>query len=86
MNMAHPHQQKLVQLQGQTAHFKAQLDKALALLNNPLSSPAAIDEATQTVLDMEANLQRLFDKYGVQPASPAPEVAPVPEEPKPTEI
>ena len=49
-----------------------------------MTSAEVINEATQTIVDMEANLQRLFDKYGVLPAPGVPvveEAEPVPSEP-----
>ena len=70
--MPNPHQRILVQFQQQAEHFKNMIDNAKAVVDNPMTSAEVINEATQTIVDMEANLQRLFDKYGVLPAPGVP--------------
>lgn len=53
--------------QRQANHFAEMVANAQAVLDNPDTTPEDKAEATQDKLDMQSNLNRLAQKYGVVP-------------------
>lgn len=53
--------------QKQADHFKAMKDDATEILIDPDSTQEEKDEAQETIDDMDKNLARLEEKYGVTP-------------------
>jgi len=57
------------QWQKQANHFQALITSAQAVVDDPASTDEEKADAQQTITDMQANLKRLSDKYGVTPAA-----------------
>ena len=57
------------QWQKQANHFQALITSAQAVVDDPASTDEEKADAQQTITDMQKNLQRLSDKYGVAPAA-----------------
>jgi hypothetical protein len=57
------------QWQKQANHFQALITSSQAVVDDPASTDEEKADAQQTITDMQANLKRLSDKYGVTPAA-----------------
>jgi len=55
--------------QKQANHFQELINNAQAILDDPATDGEEKDEATETIADMQKNLKRLSDKYGVTPTA-----------------
>jgi len=55
--------------QKQADHFQELITTAQAVVDDPDSTQEEKDDAAETITDMQKNLKRLSDKYGVTPAA-----------------
>jgi archaellum component FlaG (FlaF/FlaG flagellin family) len=55
------------QWQKQADHFQNVINDMNEIVNDPTSTPEEIAEASETIVAMEKNLERLAEKHGVTP-------------------